>query len=305
MNERLAAILAQDIDKYPADLAREFPQIANRIADLWGTEEVDRYLGGLIVSNRESRQGFPLGVMSELLALHALHYAYRQRDPASEHGAWAYEREMSREKVDLFGTALPLRGGDITPQVMFRAVEAGDTRGALGLVRAGMDVNVRRSDHWTPLMVALFNAREETAQMLITLGADVRAKANRGYQPIHWAAHNGHTKVMRTLIEKGADVNAATDHGWTPLFQAATRGYAEISELLAQHGAAINAADYQGLTALHQACRHAHPAIVKFLLANGADPNAVARDGTTPMALAKKGGNADLVGLLRTAGAQE
>ncbi len=58
---------------YPTQVEREFPRILAKIADLWGTAELDAYFETLMLPPRFDRQGFPAQVASELLRLTTLH----------------------------------------------------------------------------------------------------------------------------------------------------------------------------------------------------------------------------------------
>ena len=50
--------------------ADRFPRVLNRVASLWKKPaEADRYFEELLNDSRGSRQGFPLGVLSEINAL--------------------------------------------------------------------------------------------------------------------------------------------------------------------------------------------------------------------------------------------
>jgi len=66
-------------DVRPNALLAKFPRIANLIAVLWpDPNSLRRYIDDLIVDKRGNRQGFPLDVLRELLALRAY---YDQRNP--------------------------------------------------------------------------------------------------------------------------------------------------------------------------------------------------------------------------------
>ena len=50
-------------------LEQEFPRIAQKIVDLWGGPEVNRYLRALVFDERGDRHGFPFDAASELMLL--------------------------------------------------------------------------------------------------------------------------------------------------------------------------------------------------------------------------------------------
>jgi len=296
VNEILKRYLAMAPDKYPHMLERDYPRIVDKIVELWGKDEFDEYLSGLMVADTESRQGFPPEVAREILRL-SLAYEDWKQAKRQEDDPWANEKKMTREESEIFVKELQRRGQDLTPQWMFKLVEQGDTAAVLNFLRAGMDVDIRRIDEWTPLMVALFNGHEDTALILLQKGANVRARAKRGYEPIHWAALNGYERAVEFILRKGGNVNATTDYGFTPLLQAATRGQLKIVKMLVEKGAAVNMAEREGWTPLHKACANGHVEVAKYLLARGANPKAEANSGDTPLSLAMKTGKQDLMAL--------
>lgn len=299
MNEQLKAYLAATPEFYPHSLERDYPRILERIVELWGTDQCDQYFAELSVADTETRQGFPPDVGREILRLSVAHDRWRARQ-TEELDPWASERPMDEAERASFLAELARRGESFSPDGLFRRVEAGQTHEALLFLRAGMDVDVRRSDQWTPLMVALFNGREETALMLLARGANVRARDRHGYEPLHWAALNGYERAVLFILNKGADPNAMTDYGFTPLMQAASRGHLAIVQMLVQRGAVVNQAGHEGFTPLHKACANGHVEVVRFLLARGADRQARTASGDTPASLAQKARRADILALLES-----
>ena len=64
----------------PADIApdvaviqEKFPRIGNRIALLWGSAELQKFLNELIFDARGDRQGFPPATAEVLLRIHRYH----------------------------------------------------------------------------------------------------------------------------------------------------------------------------------------------------------------------------------------
>ena len=294
MNPKLFDILTANPDKFPKNLSTRYPRVLQKISDAWGTDVLDDVFADLLVADNESRQGFPPEVGREIFALNQLNEKYKhvELDPMDP---WAMERDMDVAESAAFIEHLKQRGQTFTPETMFKLVEQGDTALAFDFVRAGMQVDVRRIDEWTPLMVALFNGHEETAMMLLSRGANVRAKANRGYEPIHWAALNGYARAVKFILDKGGNVNAETEYGWTPLLQAASRGHVEIARLLLDRGAMVNACEHEGWTPLHKACANGYAEMVRLLVQRGADPRQRAASGVTSLELALKAQDFDLI----------
>ena len=59
-------------ERRPVELLRSFPRIANLLAANWAEPDAMRaYLDSLLMNRRGERQGFPLGIISELSDLHS------------------------------------------------------------------------------------------------------------------------------------------------------------------------------------------------------------------------------------------
>jgi hypothetical protein len=66
-----------------AIVLQAYPRIAERLRELWGSAECDRYLAELLIDRRGSRQGFPPPVVSALLELSEVHQK-RAGDPVPD-----------------------------------------------------------------------------------------------------------------------------------------------------------------------------------------------------------------------------
>ena len=65
-------LFRQPPELLPKMLAREYPRIVNRIADLWQQPDACiRYLDELLIDQRGTRSGFPLRIVQELARLRA------------------------------------------------------------------------------------------------------------------------------------------------------------------------------------------------------------------------------------------
>lgn len=54
----------------PMETATRFPHIVNRFAKFWSSPKIaERYFDELLMDSRGGRQGFPLGVLTELFSL--------------------------------------------------------------------------------------------------------------------------------------------------------------------------------------------------------------------------------------------
>ena len=97
---------------------------------------------------------------------------------------------------------------------------------------AGMDVNTRDNNKWTPLHYAAYYGHKAVAELLIAEVADVNAKSDDGWTPLHDATSIGHKEIVELLLAKGANVNAKNNYGNTPLDLAS----GETADLIRKHG---------------------------------------------------------------------
>ena len=91
------------------------------------------------------------------------------------------------------------------------------------LLSRGADVSIEAGGT-TALHIAGYCGHLAAAVGLIKAGAEVDACGVGGYTPLHLAAEYGHTEVVVALIDAGADVNDGGRGGDTPLYIAAQHG---------------------------------------------------------------------------------
>lgn len=143
------------------------------------------------------------------------------------------------------------------------------------------------------------------------------------------AARKGNAAQVKTLLESGASVNAKNNYGVTPLFFASWNGHAEVVRLLLAKGAEASVSDtFYKMTAIDAALSKSHLEVAKLLVTAGAKPSPnsllyVASDGnaaaveyllevlkpdakqlSAALSVAEKEKHADVIDLLKKAGAQ-
>ncbi len=136
---------------------------------------------------------------------------------------------------------------------IYEASTTGKTERAIALLSNEPElVNSYSNDGFTPLHLAAFFGRPETAKMLLERKAPVNAVAKNSTKvmPLHSALAGGSTPIAEMLVDHGADVNAAQQAGYTPLHEAAQSGNLQAAILLLGHGAKINAKTDNGKTPL-------------------------------------------------------
>ena len=124
------------------------------------------------------------------------------------------------------------------------------------------------------------------------------------------AAKGGNVEYMRALLDTGSDLNQRDRYHQTALMLAAQNGHADLVRVLAERGAELNVAAKFSLTALMLAVIGGHTEVVRALVAAGADltirgSGAPGFAGKTALGLALARDAADMVAILRAAGAEE
>ena len=163
--------------------------------------------------------------------------------------------------------------------------------------------------------------------LLLLLAAS--ASAQDPGEELRRAAGTGDVAKVKELLDKGIDVNAANTYGATALASAADRGHLEVVKLLLERGANPNTQDtFYKLKPLSWAAQRGHMEIVRLLLDRGAtaDPELLiggiygeqpaivklmlekTKPGegalTDALAIAEQVGNAEIVEILKAAGAK-
>ena len=180
----------------------------------------------------------------------------------------------------------------------FEAISSGTAEKVKLMLTLGQDPNVKNSDGFSPLNVAIKTQNPELVEMLVSAGADVNAVEvdSEGYAPyprplLHFAIthSSGETSTVNLLISAGANVNAVDEYGITPLHMAADEN-PRITSILISAGANVNAVDNKGNSVLHEAvlCGNrngGNAEIINMLVSAGANVNATNKEGKTALEL--------------------
>ncbi|MFQ5569512.1 MAG: ankyrin repeat domain-containing protein [Rhodothermales bacterium] len=191
--------------------------------------------------------------------------------------------------------------------------QLGDLEAINLFLTAGMSPDTRSRDGVTALMWAAWAGHLEVTQLLLEAGADVNAQTSGGDAVLMFASARDHSEVTQLLLEAGAEVNAKNNEGDTVLLFASFLGLTEIAKLLLEAGAEVNAENNAGETALISASggipgnttMGSHAEVVRLLLDAGADVNARTHAGETALMWASKEGRAEVIQLLKGAGAKK
>lgn len=146
-----------------------------------------------------------------------------------------------------------------------------------------------------------------------TRNEEINRLDREGYTPLAYAARSGCIEVVTLLMEKGPAVDAMDHHRrWTPLLQAANQRHAEVVQFLLAHGANVYVKAGLGQTPLTAAILGTYfnhgpkgnrDETVQVILLSGADLNLQGQSRWSPLMTAVFTGDADLVRLLISKGA--
>ena len=275
MNARFMKALLKHPDRYPQNLDERYPRVLERIAELWGTKQLDPFLYDLVYDTRGSRQGFPMEVMLELMFLQTL---------ASDTQAEADE--------DPWGDEQDVATGNIQPStdvqsLLERAIRDDNQLAVRRVLASGASAYRRNASGSTPLAIACSMGSRAVAALLLEHGADPNDADERGFTPLHWAAFKNSPELVELLIERKAEVNARSSTGATVLHQAAAAGSSRAIGMLLTAGARVNDTDHEGATPLYRALVGGHIDAARTLHRAGADWSVAHRSGITPASLAR------------------
>ena len=161
----------------------------------------------------------------------------------------------------------------------------------------------------TQLIRASIQNNLQRVLQLIQLGAPLDlVNQTYGYSALNWASWLGHEHIVAALLDgkyKGADVEQVCN-GSTALERASHFGHVGVVRALLARGAK-QVRPGQTYTAMYMAVRYNRIEVVKLLLAapGASDALKTKHDGRTPLELAIDYGFAEIVALLRAAGAPE
>lgn len=164
------------------------------------------------------------------------------------------------------------------------------------LLKNGADPNLLTQNNTSPLMMALTNKQEKTANQLIPVSNVNKAMAD-DWTPIHIAAFSGLSKSVNLLLKNGADANALASKNESPLILALRNNHENVAMQLIPLSH-VNVVDNDGWTALHYAVVSGWVNGVKLLLKQEADANLCMSDGRSPLHLAVINNLPDIVALL-------
>ena len=132
-------------------------------------------------------------------------------------------------------------------QDVFEAVRSGNLELLDLMYRQNRDtINVKNSDGFTPLIIAVYRSNNQVVETLIAKGADIEANSPEG-TALHAACYTANYDAASFLLRAGSDVNASTEDRTTPLHYAVATNNEALIELMVKSGANPLAADKEGI----------------------------------------------------------
>lgn len=188
-----------------------------------------------------------------------------------------------------------------------------EARAELAWRKLFFDLSDKEKTNKTTLALtdAAWNGNLEIVKLYLAAGVDINARNTEcGNTPLYAAAENGQWDVAQFLLDNGAGPNIANNRGRTPLLSAVEQGIDKKSEScdprakrliqsLLDKNANINAKDSKtGATPLFAAIEGGDADVIKVFLSKGANVNAKNDDGDTLLFRAVSKQNQEVIKLL-------
>lgn len=190
------------------------------------------------------------------------------------------------------------------------AAAQGDPAEIERLVKTGSAIEARDGHGRTPLHVVAFMHQGDAARALLRLGADANALEAQKYDIVTIAAVADDVPMLKLALAGGGNAkNITSPYEGTALIAAAHLGHDEVVRLLIAAKAPLDHVNNLGWTALIESIvlgngGKRHIATLDALVKAGADVNRADRGGNTPLTLARGRNYAEMVTILRAAGAR-
>jgi ankyrin repeat protein len=210
---------------------------------------------------------------------------------------------MTNKKCVCLAVALASMGWAATTDDVFAAIRANDLTKLDALAKDKSSASAADDRGITPLMISAIAGSPASMKLLIERGADVNAKNAFDSTALMWSVTD--FEKVRLLVEHGANVNATSKQGNTPLLLAARSDRsAPIVKYLISKGAnpkwVIPGAN---INMMFAAADGGDLETVRTIMDAGVDVNTAMVLGVTPLMNAVNSGNASVVRLLLSKGA--
>ena len=187
-------------------------------------------------------------------------------------------------------------------RLLCKAARTGDMNLVVLLARQGTSLNQTDYDGRTAMHMACTGGRYKVVEGLIKLGVDVNVKDRWGQTPMAISILAKQSMIITVLASAKAKLDMESPE--LTLCTAAGSGDMTQVKRLVEFGVLPNVGDYDKRTALHVAAAEGHEKIVEFLLLSQADPNSKDRWGGTPLQDALSGQHIGTAHILKAKGAE-
>ena len=169
-----------------------------------------------------------------------------------------------------------------------------------------VELEVRNTFGYTPLMCAIANSRKENLETLLAKDSKLDAKDNMANGVLHLAAMTGRFEILKILIHKGiSKLNDLNGQGQTPLLLAAANGHHTLVSILLEAGGDPHVKDENGQSLVHHVALNGQTGILTRLKSENVAFDLEDRNnlGRTPLLCAAEKGHALMVSFLLDEGA--
>lgn len=161
-----------------------------------------------------------------------------------------------------------------------------------------------------PLDDAVNFGKAEMTELLARHGGYLPGNTINGWSLLHRACEKGKPQLVEALLKAGANGNEPTENGATPLLIAVMRAQVAVAEMLLDFPGVTEAmnhvhvrTDEKKRNAFQLAVERGQSSIARKMIAKGTLLNTEDADGYSPLQHAIRRGDAELVSLLVTGGA--
>ncbi|WP_373974688.1 ankyrin repeat domain-containing protein [Chitinibacter sp. SCUT-21] len=258
--QRLQQLIGEG--SFPQQVVTQYPHLAERLVNIWGTPAMDIFLNDLFFDRRGGRQGFSDEVMHELFALQNRHNTLFP--PKENNGIWT-ESDLAVEdqRADL---------ATFDVSKLIEAAKAGNMALITHALSCGVHIECADDAGLTMLWWACRYGHAELVLTLLRARASVKVADEHGCFGLHWLAAQDLALVIEEMHRCGANLNVKDHDGMTPLMYAARRGRLSAAGSLLRLGAEIDAQDERGMSALHFAADAGVARMLELLMAYSANP---------------------------------
>lgn len=283
-------------ERYPQKLESRFPRILNQLLANWDSpHEQEEFLRDLVVDTRGNRQGFPQGVLEEILFISELYHRWRQdrRRTADEKRL----SELSPKLIPELEAGQKHQTSELTKKLdQLKVMISKDDIAAIQfLTDNGIGANQKDKDGQTPLMHATQSNAESVLLNLIKLNGNPHMQDITGNTALHWAVVMNRMRMVEILLYFGARPDVKNKAGATPFALSVIKADPSIAKRLLDYGADILVSDNMGNFPLHKAVMAKSKESIWLLLSVGAAKETKNKEGMSPEDLA--GRDKDLAAL--------